>query len=174
MNFAKTLGAAAVVALSAGAALAQTAPATVVDIATGSPDHTTLVQAVTAGGLAETLSGAGPFTVFAPTNAAFAALPAGALDDLLKPENKEQLVAVLGCHVVEAKAMAADVAKMITDGNGSAEITTLGNCRLTATSMDGKVMIGGAGGTPVTVTAADLEAGNGVVHVIDGVLLPAS
>lgn len=174
MNFAKTLGAAAVVALSAGAALAQTAPATVVDIATGSPDHTTLVQAVTAGGLAETLSGAGPFTVFAPTNAAFAALPAGALDDLLKPENKEQLVAVLGCHVVEGKAMAADVAKLISDGNGSAEITTLGNCRLTATSMDGKVMIGGAGGTPVTVTAADLEAGNGVVHVIDGVLLPAS
>ena len=174
MNFAKTLGAAAVVALSAGAALAQTAPATVVDVATGSPDHTTLVQAVIAGGLAETLQGAGPFTVFAPTNAAFAALPAGALDDLLKPENKDKLVAVLGCHVVEGKAMAADVARMIADGNGSAEITTLGNCRLTATSMDGKVMIGGAGGTPVTVTAVDLEAGNGVVHVIDGVLLPAS
>lgn len=174
MNFAQTFTAAALFAASAGAALAQDAPATVVDVAVGSPDHTTLVQAVTAAGLAETLQGAGPFTVFAPTNAAFAALPAGALDDLLKPENKEQLVGVLGCHVVEAKAMAADVTKMIADGNGSAEITTLGNCRLTATSMDGKVMIGGAGGTPVTVTAADLEAGNGVVHVIDGVLLPAS
>ncbi|MFC0340394.1 fasciclin domain-containing protein [Paracoccus niistensis] len=174
MSFARTFTAAALFAASAGAALAQDAPATVVDVAVGSPDHTTLVQAVTAAGLAETLQGAGPFTVFAPTNAAFAALPAGALDDLLKPENKEQLVGVLGCHVVEAKAMAADVTKMIADGNGSAEITTLGNCRLTATSMDGKVMIGGAGGTPVTVTAADLEAGNGVVHVIDGVLLPAS
>lgn len=174
MTFAKTLGAAAVVALAAGAAGAQDAPATVVDVAAGSPDHTTLVQAVTAGGLAETLQGAGPFTVFAPTNAAFAALPAGALDDLLKPENKDRLVAVLGCHVVEGKAMAADVAKMIADGGGSAEITTLGKCRLTATEMDGKVMIGGAGGTPVTVTAADLQAGNGVVHVIDGVLLPAS
>lgn len=174
MNFVKTFGAAAFVDLGAGVALAQTAPATVVDVAAGSPDHTTLVQAVTAGGLAETLQGAGPFTVFAPTNAAFAALPAGALDDMLKPENKEQLVAVLGCHVVEGKAMAADVAKLIADGNGSAEITTLGNCRLTATSMDGRVMIGGAGATPITVTAADLEAGNGVVHVIDGVLLPAS
>lgn len=174
MNLARTFTAAALFAASAGAALAQDAPATVVDVAVGSPDHTTLVQAVTAGGLAETLQGAGPFTVFAPTNAAFAALPAGALDDLLKPENKEQLVAVLGCHVVEGKAMAADVAKLIADGNGSAEITTLGNCRLTATSMDGRVMIGGAGATPITVTAADLEAGNGVVHVIDGVLLPAS
>lgn len=174
MNLAKTLGAAALAALSAGVALAQTAPATVVDVATGSPDHTTLVEAVTAGGLAETLQGAGPYTVFAPTDAAFAALPAGALDDLLKPENKEQLVAVLGCHVVEGKAMAADVAGLIAEGNGSAEITTLGNCRLTATEMDGRVMIGGAGGTPITVTAADLEAGNGVVHVIDGVLLPAS
>ncbi|SDK66060.1 fasciclin domain-containing protein [Paracoccus chinensis] len=174
MSLARTFTAAALFAVSAGAALAQDAPATVVDVAVGSPDHTTLVQAVTAAGLAETLQGAGPFTVFAPTNAAFAALPAGALDDLLKPENKEQLVGVLGCHVVEAKAMAADVTKMIADGNGSAEITTLGNCRLTVTSMDGKVMIGGAGGTPVTVTATDLEAGNGVVHVIDGVLLPAS
>lgn len=174
MNFAKTLGAAAIVAFGAGSVMAQDMPATVVDIAAGSPDHTTLVQAVTAAGLAETLQGDGPFTVFAPTNAAFAALPAGALDDLLKPENKDQLVAVLGCHVVEAKAMAADVAKMIADGNGTAEITTLGNCRLTATEMDGKVMIGGASGTPATVTAADLEAGNGVVHVIDGVLMPAS
>ena len=153
MSLARTFTAAALFAVSAGAALAQDAPATVVDVAVGSPDHTTLVQAVTAAGLAETLQGAGPFTVFAPTNAAFAALPAGALDDLLKPENKEQLVAVLGCHVVEAKAMAADVTKMIADG---------------------KVMIGGAGGTPITVTAADLEAKNGVVHVIDGVLLPAS
>ena len=174
MSLARTFTAAALFAVSAGAALAQNAPATVVDVAVGSPDHTTLVQAVTAAGLAETLQGAGPFTVFAPTNAAFAALPEGALADLLKPENKDKLVAVLGCHVVEAKAMAADVAKMITDGGGTAEITTLGKCRLTATTADGKVMIGGAGGTPITVTAADLEAKNGVVHVIDGVLLPAS
>ena len=174
MSFARTFTAAALLAVGAGAALAQDAPATVVDVAAASPDHTTLVQAVTAAGMAETLKGAGPFTVFAPTNAAFAALPAGALDDLLKPENKDKLVAGLGCHVVEGKAMAADVAKMIADGSGKAEITTLGKCRLTATEMDGKVMIGGAGGTPVTVTAADLQAGNGVVHVIDGVLLPSS
>ena len=105
---------------------------------------------------------------------AFAALPAGALDDLLRPENREQPVSVLGCHVVETKVMAADVAQMVADGNGSVEITTLGNCRLTATESGGNVMIGGASGTPVTVTAADLEAENGVVHVIGGVLLPAS
>ncbi|MDO5369281.1 fasciclin domain-containing protein [Paracoccus sp. (in: a-proteobacteria)] len=174
MTFARTSAAAALFALGAGAAFAQTAPATVVDVAVGSPDHTTLVQAVTAAGLAETLQGAGPFTVFAPTNAAFAALPAGALDDLLKPENKDQLVAVLGCHVVEAKAMAADVAQMIADGNGTATIPAMGGCSLTATESGGTVTIASPGGTSATVATADLEAGNGVVHVIDGVLLPAS
>lgn len=102
---------------------------------------------------------------------AFAALPAG---DLLKPGTREQLVGMLGCHVVETKAMAADVTPMIADGNGSPEITTVDNFRLTATESGDNVMIGGASGTPVTVTAADLEAENGVVHVIGGVLLPAS
>lgn len=144
-------------------------PSTVVDIVAGSDDHETLETAVVAAGLAETLSGEGPFTVFAPTDGAFGALPAGALEDALKPENKDKLTAILGCHVVAAKAMAADVVKMIEDGGGSAEVTTIGNCRLNLTAEDGKVMINDA----VTVTAADLAAGNGVVHVINGVLLPA-
>lgn len=144
-------------------------PATVVDIVVNSDSHTTLEQAVIAGELAEALSGEGPFTVFAPTDDAFAALPEGALEDALKPENKETLVQILGCHVVEAKAMAADVVQMINDGDGTHEVTTLGNCALKL-SLDGDmVKINDA----VTVTAADLEAGNGVVHVVDGVLMPA-
>ncbi|MDS9470152.1 fasciclin domain-containing protein [Paracoccus sp. MBLB3053] len=174
MTFAK-FGAAAAVALSlstvaATADMHGSMPATVVEIVTGSEDHETLEQAVIAAGLADTLSGAGPFTVFGPTDAAFAALPEGALDDALKPENVETLQKILGCHVVASKAMAADVIGLVEQGGGMAEVTTIGNCRLRLSVMDGKVMINDA----VTVTAADLAAGNGVVHVIDGVLLPAS
>jgi uncharacterized surface protein with fasciclin (FAS1) repeats len=131
---------------------APAAPATVVDIAVGSPDHSTLVAAVTAAGLVETLSGAGPFTVFAPTNAAFAALPAGTVDNLLKPENKADLTGILTYHVVAGSLKAAD----LTDGQ-----------ELTVSIKDGKVMIDGA-----NVTAADLTAGNGVVHVLDAVVMP--
>ncbi|MBC7651542.1 MAG: fasciclin domain-containing protein [Deinococcales bacterium] len=132
----------------------------VVDIAIGSPDHTTLVAAVTAAGLVETLKGAGPFTIFAPSNAAFAALPAGTVDGLLKPESKAALSNILTYHVVAGAVKAAD----LKDGQ---KITTLQGEELTVTIKEGKVMINGA-----NVTAADLKGSNGVVHVIDAVLMP--
>lgn len=133
---------------------------TVVDIAIGSPDHTTLVAAVQAAGLAETLSGEGPFTVFAPTNAAFEALPAGTVEGLLKPESKDALTGILTYHVVAGNVMSGD----LSDGQ---VVTTVNGQTLTVSIKDGKVMIGGA-----TVVAADLAGSNGVVHVIDSVLLP--
>lgn len=136
------------------------APKTVVDIAVGSPDHTTLVAAVTAAGLVETLSGTGPFTIFAPTNAAFAALPAGTVDNLLKPENKEMLTGILTYHVVAGNVMAAD----LSDGQ---IVKTLNGQDLKVSIKDGKVMINGA-----NVTAADLAGSNGVIHVLDAVLMP--
>jgi uncharacterized surface protein with fasciclin (FAS1) repeats len=135
-------------------------PATVVDIAVGSADHSTLVAAVTAAGLGETLSGAGPFTVFAPTNAAFSALPAGTLEDLLKPENKEKLASILTFHVVAGKVMSTD----LTDGM---KATTVNGQEITIGVKEGKVTVNGA-----NVTTADLGAGNGVVHVLDAVILP--
>jgi uncharacterized surface protein with fasciclin (FAS1) repeats len=132
----------------------------IVENAAGSADHTTLVAAVKAAGLAETLSGAGPFTVFAPTNAAFAALPAGAVDNLLKPEMKKDLTAVLTYHVVAGKLMAAD----LKDGQ---KLKTVEGKDLTVSVKDGKVMINGA-----NVTIADVVSSNGVTHVIDAVLMP--
>lgn len=158
---------------TAGIAQADNHPKTVVDIATGSADHSTLVAAVQAAGLVETLQGEGPFTVFAPTNAAFAALPAGTVDGLLKPEAKDQLTKILTCHVVPAKALAADVAKMIADQNGTAKLQTVGGCTFKARAEGDKVLIEDGKGGTATVTAADLQAGNGVVHVIDAVLMPA-
>ncbi len=146
----------------------------IVENAMNSKDHTTLVAAVAAAGLVDTLKGAGPFTVFAPTNEAFAALPAGTVDTLLKPENKDQLVKILTCHVVPAAAMAADVAKMITDGGGMAKIKTVGGCELTAKVEGDKVMIMDENGGAATVTIADVKQSNGVIHVIDKVLLPKS
>lgn len=145
-------------ALSSGLAAAASAK-TVVDIAAGSPDHTTLVAAVKAAGLAETLSGKGPFTVFAPTNAAFAKLPAGTVEDLLKPENKQKLTAILTYHVVPSKVAAADVK------TGAAP--SVNGKDLALRSGNGKVTVNGA-----NVVAADLMADNGVVHVIDTVLMP--
>jgi uncharacterized surface protein with fasciclin (FAS1) repeats len=133
---------------------------TVVDIAVDSPDHTTLVAAVTAAGLAETLSSDGPFTIFAPDNAAFAALPEGTVDNLLKPEMKNELTAVLTYHVVSGNVMAAD----LSDGQ---VVTTLNGKELMVSIMDGKVMINDA-----LVIAADLAGSNGVIHVIDKVLIP--
>jgi uncharacterized surface protein with fasciclin (FAS1) repeats len=167
----KTFLAASLLAVSATAAFAE---GTVVDAAVGSKDHTTLVAAVTAAGLVDTLKGAGPFTVFAPVNDAFSALPAGTVDTLLKPENKEQLTKILTCHVVPAAAMAADVAKMIGDGSGMAKIMTVGGCELTAKLEGDKVMIMDETGGAATVTAADLKGSNGVIHVIDKVLMPKS
>jgi uncharacterized surface protein with fasciclin (FAS1) repeats len=165
----KSILASALLVLTATSAFAE---GTVVDVAVGSKDHTTLVAAVTAAGLGETLSGAGPFTVFAPVNGAFEALPAGTLDTLLKPESKDQLTKILTCHVVPAAAMAADVAKMIADGGGTAKIKTVGGCELTAKLEGDKVMIMDEAGGMATVTAADLKGSNGVVHVIDKVLMP--
>ena len=146
----------------------------IVENAVNSAEHTTLVAAVKAAGLVETLQGAGPFTVFAPTNAAFEALPAGTVDNLLMPENKDALTKVLTCHVVGAKAMAADVQKMISDDGGKHEIETLGGCKLTAEIMDGMVKLTDETGGTATVTIADVRQSNGVIHVIDKVLLPAN
>lgn len=144
----------------------------IVENAVNSADHTTLVAAVQAAGLVETLSGEGPFTVFAPTNEAFAKLPAGTVENLLKPENKDRLAKILTCHVVAANAMSVDVAKMIADGNGKAAIQTVGGCEFTAMEKDGKIMIEDGMGNTATVIIADVKQSNGVIHVIDTVLLP--
>lgn len=144
----------------------------IVDVAAGSKDHTTLVAAVKAAGLVETLKGAGPFTVFAPTNAAFAKLPAGTVDNLLKPENKAALTGILTYHVVAGNLDAAAVIAAIKKGNGKVEIPTVAGGKLTATIENGKVILTDEKGRKATVVATDLKASNGVIHVIDGVLLP--
>lgn len=147
-------------------------PASVVEVAMGSDAHTTLVTAVQAADLVETLQGDGPFTVFAPTNAAFGALPEGTVESLLEPANKAQLQAVLTYHVVPAKLKAKDVLGAIEQGGGKAMVDTVGGGTLTV-SLDGdKVVITDAQGNTATVTATDLRAKNGVVHVIDTVLMP--
>jgi uncharacterized surface protein with fasciclin (FAS1) repeats len=144
----------------------------IVENAMNSKDHTTLVAAVTAAGLAETLMGKGPFTVFAPTNDAFSALPAGTVDTLLKPENKDQLVKVLTCHVVAADAMAAAIDKMIKDDGGEHDVKTVGGCVLKAKESGGMITLTDEMGGTATVTIADVKQSNGVIHVIDKVLLP--
>lgn len=146
----------------------------IVENAVNSKDHTTLVAAVTAAGLVETLSGTGPFTVFAPTNDAFAKLPAGTVDTLLKPENKDQLTKILTCHVVGAEVMSDALSKMIADEGGMHAFKTVGGCEFTAMVQDGKVMIKDGQGNMSTVTIADVDQSNGVIHVVDTVLLPAS
>lgn len=144
----------------------------IVENAVNSKDHTTLVAAVKAAGLVETLQGKGPFTVFAPTNEAFAALPKGTVETLLKPENKDQLTKVLTCHVIGAKAMAADVNKMAMDDGGAHMVKTAGGCELTLKSDGDKVTVTDENGNVANVTIADVEQSNGVIHVIDKVLLP--
>jgi uncharacterized surface protein with fasciclin (FAS1) repeats len=144
----------------------------IVENAVNSKDHTTLVAAVKAAGLVETLSGPGPFTVFAPTNAAFDALPAGTVDTLLKPENKDKLTKVLTCHVIGAKAMASDVMKMVKDDGGAHKVETVGGCELTLKDDGGKITVTDENGNVANVTIADVEQSNGVIHVIDKVLLP--
>jgi uncharacterized surface protein with fasciclin (FAS1) repeats len=145
---------------------------TVVDIAIGSDKHTTLVAAVKAADLVATLQSTGPFTVFAPVNAAFDKLPAGTVATLLKPENKATLTKVLTYHVVAGNIDAAAVVKAITDGNGKAVLTTVSGGKLAASIVDGKVILTDENGGTATVVATDLKAGNGIVHVIDGVVLP--
>lgn len=146
---------------------------TIVENAVNSADHTTLVAAVQAAGLVDTLNGEGPFTVFAPTNDAFAKLPAGTVEGLLKPESKDTLTKILTCHVVGAKALAADVTKMIADGGGTAKIATVGGCEFEAMIDGDMVKIKDGAGGMATVTIADVMQKNGVIHVIDAVLLPA-
>jgi uncharacterized surface protein with fasciclin (FAS1) repeats len=145
---------------------------TIVETAVGSPEHTTLVSAVKAAGLVDTLSSAGPFTVFAPVNAAFAKLPAGTVETLLKPENKATLTKILTYHVVAGKVTAAELIGMIKAGGGSATLTTVSGGKLTAAIMDGKVMLTDEKGGMATVTQADVMQKNGVIHVTDAVSLP--
>ncbi len=144
----------------------------IVENAVNSADHTTLVAAVQAAGLVDTLKGAGPFTVLAPVNAAFDALPAGTVDTLLKPENKDQLTKILTCHVIPAKALSTDIAKMVADDGGEHKVETVGGCVLTLKAADGKVTITDENGGVANVTIADVIQSNGVIHVIDKVLLP--
>ncbi len=144
----------------------------IIENAVNSKDHTTLVAAVKAAGLVETLEGKGPFTVFAPTNEAFAALPAGTVDNLLKPENKATLTKILTCHVVAGDVMAATVMKMVKDDGGMHKVKTVGGCELTF-KVDGKmVTVTDESGNTAHVTIADVKQSNGVIHVIDAVLLP--
>lgn len=146
----------------------------IIDNAINSKDHTTLVAAVKAAGLVETLKGPGPFTVFAPTNDAFAALPAGTVDTLLKPENKPTLTKVLTYHVVAGKYDAAAIMKMIADGHGMAKLKTVEGGTLTAKAgaMGKGVMVTDEKGGTADVTIADVVQSNGVIHVVDKVLMP--
>lgn len=144
----------------------------IVENAANSKDHTTLVAAVKAAGLVETLQGPGPFTVFAPTDAAFAKLPAGTVDMLVKPENKAKLTKILTCHVVAANALSPAIAKMIADDKGTHPVKTVGGCVLQAKKMGDKITLTDENGNVATVTIADVKQSNGVIHVIDTVLLP--
>ncbi|SFO32727.1 Uncaracterized surface protein containing fasciclin (FAS1) repeats [Roseovarius lutimaris] len=157
--FRRTYLALTAAALMAGPAFADGHSKDIVAIAAGNEDFSTLVAAVQAADLVETLKGDGPFTVFAPTNAAFAALPEGTVETLLKPENKDKLAAILTYHVVPGKVMSGDLS------NGMSATTVQGSDVTIMT--EGGVMVNGA-----NVTAADIEASNGVIHVIDAVILP--
>ncbi len=143
----------------------------IIENAVNSKDHTTLVAAVKAAGLVETLSGKGPFTVFAPTNAAFDKLPKAAVETLLKPENKSMLQGVLTYHVVAGKMNAKDIAKAIKAGNGKAMLTTVQGGKLTAWMDGDKLILSDEKGGKSAVTIADVNQSNGVIHVVDTVLM---
>jgi uncharacterized surface protein with fasciclin (FAS1) repeats len=144
----------------------------IIDNAVNSADHTTLVAAVKAAGLVDTLKGPGPFTVFAPTNAAFAKLPAGTVDTLLKPENKATLTKILTYHVVAGRWSAADIKKMIKDGHGVAQLKTVSGGTLTAMLKGSMIELKDDKGGISTVTQANVFQSNGVIHVVDSVLIP--
>jgi uncharacterized surface protein with fasciclin (FAS1) repeats len=144
----------------------------IIDNAVNSKDHTTLVAAVKAAGLVDTLKGKGPFTVFAPVDAAFAALPAGTVDTLLKPENKAQLTKVLTYHVVAGKMDSAALVKAIDAGGGKASLTEVSGGTLTASRSGNMIMLTDESGGMAHVTIPDVEQSNGVIHVVDKVLLP--
>jgi len=144
----------------------------IIENAVNSADHTTLVAAVKAAGLVETLEGAGPFTVFAPTNEAFAKLPAGTVDTLLKPENKPTLTKVLTYHVVAGRLSASDLKKQIKAGNGTAELTTVEGGKLWATLDGNHIMLKDEKGGTTWVTIPNIFQSNGVIHVVNAVLMP--
>jgi uncharacterized surface protein with fasciclin (FAS1) repeats len=169
-NYMKNLIIAMMVAVAPLAAFSQSKD--VVDVAAGSKDHTTLVAAIKAADLVSTLKSAGPFTVFAPTNAAFEKLPEGTVETLLKPENKAQLVKILTYHVVSGNIDAKAVIAAIKAGGGKAELGMVGGGKLTA-SLDGaKVKLTDENGGSAYVTATDLKGSNGIIHVIDAVIMP--
>jgi len=145
----------------------------IVDNAVNSKDHTTLVAAVKAAGLVDTLKSPGPFTVFAPTNAAFAALPPGTVDTLLKPENKAMLTGILTYHVVPGRLTASDIAAQAKANGGKAVLTTVQGAKLTVWEKNGSWYVSDAKGGTAKIGPADVLQSNGVTHVIDGVLLPA-
>lgn len=148
------------------------ASSTIVDVAAGNENFTTLVAAVKAAGLAETLSGDGPFTVFAPTNDAFAKLPAGTVETLLKPENVEKLKSILTYHVVSGKFDAATVIDAIKTNNNKYTVTTVQGAKIDLSLKDDKVMLTDATGAMSTVVMPDVEASNGIIHAIDTVVMP--
>ena len=147
---------------------------TIVGVASGNDNFSTLVTAVKAAELVETLSGDGPFTVFAPTNDAFNKLPEGTVPTLLEPENKEKLTGILTYHVVSGEFMAADVVKAIQDNNGSFTIQTVQGEELTASLEGESVVLTDANGNKATVIMTDVDASNGVIHAIDSVVMPKS
>lgn len=164
------LGLLAIALVFSGFANAQTQD--VVEVAMGSKDHTTLVAAVKAADLVTTLKSAGPFTVFAPANSAFDKLPKGTVENLLKPENKAALAKLLTYHVVAGNLKASDVLAAIKAGKGKAVVKTVQGENLTASLVNGKVILTDSKGGKATVTATDLTASNGVIHVIDTVVMP--
>ncbi|APE44676.1 fasciclin [Sulfitobacter alexandrii] len=183
MNKIKLTLAASAMALGATAAFAQDNPMVggaemfadrnIVENAVNSADHTTLVSAVQAAGLAETLSGPGPFTVFAPTNEGFDRLEDGAVTQLLEPANRDQLTQTLTCHVVDGAVTAEALTGMIEADGGQHAIPTLGGCTLTASiADDGRVLITDENDNGAFVTIPDVNQSNGIIHVIDGVMLP--
>lgn len=181
MTIRKGALAALVIVLSASAAAAQNpevggAPMfvekNIIENAVNSADHTTLVAAVQAAGLVEALQGEGPFMVFAPTNEAFAMLPPGTVETLLRPENKETLTAVLLYHVVQANALSDAIRKMVRDDGGAHPVKTLGGGELTVRTEAGEIYLYDAKGGIAKVTIADVRQSNGVIHVIDRVLIP--
>lgn len=165
--------AAADTAMADSSANADAAAGTIVDVAGGNPDFSTLVAAVTAADLGGTLSGAGPFTVFAPTNAAFEKVPQAARDQLMSPAGKEDLAGILTYHVVSGEQMAAGLTEAIAAGGAEgAKLTTVNGAVLTAKANGGTVTLTDAAGNTATVTQTDIDASNGVIHVIDSVLMP--
>jgi uncharacterized surface protein with fasciclin (FAS1) repeats len=144
----------------------------IIQNAVNSDDHTTLVAAVKAAGLVDTLQGPGPFTVFAPTNEAFAKLPAGTVDTLLKPENKDMLTKILTYHVVAGRLSASDLRKEIKAGNGEASLKTVSGGTLVATMQGNHIVLKDEKGDMSTVTISNVNQSNGVIHVVDTVLLP--